>query len=81
MLERCRTAREAIRLADELTSVERTALALDEKDPESARAFLTSFSGNFARAVTQKYWELGDQLWDLFARNFFFTQDQLKAYR
>ncbi len=65
----------------ELPNVERTALALYEKDPESAKAHLTSYSGNFARAVTQKYWELGDQLWELFARDFFFTQEQLKAYR
>jgi dipeptidase len=65
----------------ELPSVERTALALHEKDPESARAFLTSYCGNFARAVTQRYWELGDQLWELFARDFFFTPEQLKSYR
>ena len=65
----------------ELPDVEKKAIALYQKDPESAGAFLTSYCGNFARAVTQRYWELGDLLWELFARDFFFTPEQLKSFR
>jgi dipeptidase len=65
----------------ELADVEKRAVALYEKDPESAKAFMTSYCGNFARGVTQQYWELGDQLWDLFSYDFFFTPEQLKSYR
>jgi dipeptidase len=65
----------------ELPDVEKKGLSLYQKDPESAKAFLTSYCGNFARAVTQRYWELGDLLWELFARDFFFTPEQLKSFR
>jgi dipeptidase len=65
----------------ELPDIEKRAVALYEKDPGSAQAFLTSYCGNFARAVTQRYWELGDLLWEMFARDFFFTPEQLKAFR
>jgi dipeptidase len=64
-----------------LPDVEKRAFVLYQKDPESAKAFLTSYCGNFARAVTQRYWELGDLLWELFARDFFFTPEQLKSFR
>ena len=65
----------------ELPDIEKKAIALYQKDPDSARAYLTSYCGNFARAVTQRYWEMGDLLWELFAHDFFFTPEQLKAFR
>jgi len=65
----------------ELPDVEKKAIALYQDDPEAAKAFLTSYCGNFARAVTQRYWEMGDLLWELFARDFFFTPEQLKSFR
>lgn len=65
----------------ELPSIERTAGDLYKKDPESAKAFLTSYSGNFARAVTQRYWELGDKIWELFAYGFLFSPEQINTFR
>jgi dipeptidase len=54
----------------ELPAVEQRALELWRVDPDSARAFLTAYSGDFARAAEQRYWELGDRLWARFARGF-----------
>ena len=65
----------------ELPSIERTAGDLYKKDPESAKAFLTSYSNNFARAVTQRYWELGDKIWELLAHGFMFTPEQINTFR
>jgi dipeptidase len=65
----------------ELPGVEKKALELYEKKPESAKAFLTSYCGNFARAVTQRFWDLGDQLWILFGHDFLFTPEQIKSTR
>jgi hypothetical protein len=65
----------------ELPSIERTAVNLYERDPELAGAFLTSYSNNFARAVTQRYRELGDQVWDLFGYGFRFSPEQIAEYR
>jgi dipeptidase len=57
----------------ELPDVERKAMEiLKSKDggPEACAKFLTSYSGDFARAAMRKYWELGDTFWGMFARGF-----------
>ena len=38
--------------------------------PEACAAYLTSYSGDFARAAIRKYEELGDTFWTLFGRGF-----------
>jgi len=46
---------------------------LDERGnplPEAHRVFLTQYTNDFARAAMNKWWELGDQFWTLFARGF-----------
>ncbi len=50
----------------ELPLVEKKALELYKKDPAACRAFLTRYSVNFCRAMTHRYWELGDELWSLY---------------
>jgi dipeptidase len=65
----------------ELPGIEKKALELYENEPESAKVFLTSYCGNFAQAVTQRFWDLGDQIWTLFGRDFLFTPEQLKSIR
>lgn len=41
-----------------------------EKEPFSANAYLTKYTGDFARAAIQKYIELGDKFWAMFALGF-----------
>ena len=41
-----------------------------EKEPFSASAYLTKYTGDFARSAVQKYIELGDRFWAMFARGF-----------
>lgn len=65
----------------ESPGIEKQAVALYEKDPDKARAYLTTFCENSARAVTRRYWELGDTLWDMFAYDFHWTPEQLKSFR
>ena len=65
----------------ELPTIEKTAEELYKKDPEQARTFLTSYCNNFARAVTQRYRELGDQLWDLLGYGFQFSPEQIAEFR
>lgn len=59
----------------ELPGIERKALELYKDNPNKARAFVTAYSSSFARAITQRYWELGDALWDLFAYDFIFASE------
>ena len=59
----------------ELPGIERKALELFKENPNKARTFLTAYSSNFARALAQRYWELGDELWDLFAYDFIKTSE------
>jgi len=54
----------------ELPELERRAVELYKKNPDSARAVLTKYSNDFARAAEKRYWELGDSLWTRFARGF-----------
>jgi len=57
----------------ELAEVERTALKLLE-NPDGGEAacakFLTSYTGDFARAAMQRYRELAETFWGLFGRGF-----------
>ena len=50
----------------ELPLVEKKALELYKKDRDACREFLTRYSSNFCRAMTHRYWRLGDSLWSLY---------------
>ena len=39
-------------------------------NPEGLKKYLTQYTNDFARAAMNKYWELGDQFWTMFARGF-----------
>ncbi len=58
----------------ELPLIEKHALALmesgDAADVSAAKEFLTKYTNDFARAAMNKYWELGDIFWKMFARGF-----------
>ncbi len=41
-----------------------------DKEPLTANAYLTRYTNDFARAAIQKYIELGDRFWAMFARGF-----------
>ena len=51
------------RILGELPTLETRALGLFQTDPEGARALLTDYTTALCRAMTHRYWELGDQLW------------------
>ncbi len=38
--------------------------------PPEYRLFLTQYTNDFARAAMNKWWELGDTFWGMFARGF-----------
>ena len=69
------------RVFSELPGVEKRALELFAQDPKSARAFLTAYSSDFARATTQRYWELGDTLWTLFTYDFALTPEDIEKLK
>ncbi len=59
----------------ELPQVEKKALELYKEEgggekAEKYKAYLTSYTNDFARAAIHKYWELGDKFWAMFARGF-----------
>jgi dipeptidase len=58
----------------ELPLVEKEVLALlesgDPADAAQAKKYLTQYTNDFARAAMNKYWELGDKFWTMFARGF-----------
>jgi len=58
----------------ELPLIEKEVLALYESggaaDVEKARKYITQYTNDFARAAMNKYWELGDRFWTMFARGF-----------
>jgi hypothetical protein len=59
----------------DLPSVEKGVLELyknngSEKNYEEVKRYLTKYTNDFARAAMQKYWELGDKFWGMFARGF-----------
>jgi dipeptidase len=39
-----------------------------DKEPMTVNQYLTKYTNDFARAAIQKYWELGDRFWGMFAR-------------
>jgi dipeptidase len=60
---------------NELPGIEQKALELfraetDNGDPMAYREFLTKYTNDFARAAMNRWWELGDQIWMLYARGF-----------
>ncbi len=63
------------RAFQELPFVEKIASDLCGKgdNPEGikkARAYLTKYTNDFARAAMSTYWELGDRFWTMFSRGF-----------
>ena len=52
----------------ELPEIEKKFGELYKTNPEKAIEFLTAYSNDFCRAMTHKYWELGDQLWSIVGR-------------
>ncbi len=46
------------------------ASANPETEPFTAPAYLTKYTGDFARAAMQRYIELGDKFWGMFSRGF-----------
>lgn len=58
----------------ELPLIEKEVLGLlgdgGAADEAAARKYLTQYTNDFARAAMNKYWELGDRFWTMFARGF-----------
>jgi dipeptidase len=51
-------------------SVEEQALALYQRDPNAAEAFLTEYVHDLANRTVERYWQLGDDLWVRFNNSF-----------
>ena len=51
-------------------SFEEEALALYQRDPALAEAFLTEYSVGLANQTVERYWRLGDELWVRFNNSF-----------
>jgi len=47
----------------ELPAIEERALALYQRDPQQAIEFVNAYSNGFARAVVDRMWDVGDQVW------------------
>jgi dipeptidase len=58
------------RAFDEIPMIEKKALELYPENPDKARAFITAYCRDFALAVTERYWDLGDELWADFVSEF-----------
>jgi len=54
----------------ELPAIEQQALALYQHDPQQAIEFLNAYSNGFARAVVDRIWDVGDQIWSKYASGF-----------
>jgi dipeptidase len=59
----------------DLPSIEKKVLELykseaSKENPVKVKEYLTKYSNDFARAAINKYWELGDKFWTMFARGF-----------
>jgi dipeptidase len=59
----------------DLPSIEKKVLELykneaNKENPVKVKEYLTKYSNDFARAAINKYWELGDKFWTMFARGF-----------
>jgi dipeptidase len=55
---------------EELPGVDEKFMELYKENPKKARAFLTKYTGDFARTTMHRWWELGDEFWGRFARGF-----------
>jgi len=69
ILERAKTAREAIHIADQ-AKVEEEALKLHRQNPAKAREFLTAYCVQMADDAVSAYWKLHDDLWESFTQYF-----------
>ncbi len=69
------------RAFNEIPLIEKNALELYAKDPDQARAFLTAYCDDFALAATQRYWDLGDELWFNFGFEFFASPEEMRKWR
>jgi len=56
------------RASIEVPVIEKRFVEIYKNDPEKAVEMLTNYTNDFCRAVTHKYWELGDEFWGLAAR-------------
>jgi dipeptidase len=65
----------------EIPLIEKSSLDLYAQNPEKARAFLTAYCCDFALAATQRYWDLGDELWDAFANDFYLSPEERRKWR
>jgi dipeptidase len=55
----------------DLPEIEKKVAALIKKnETQKAEEYLTKYTNDFARAAMQRYWELGDEFWTMFARGF-----------
>ncbi|MFQ6108086.1 MAG: dipeptidase [Candidatus Aminicenantales bacterium] len=75
-----RFIQEAVREFEEkafadLADIEKRALELWKQtkkgeEPQRLKKYLTKYTNDFARAAMQKWWELGNRFWAMFARGF-----------
>jgi dipeptidase len=65
----------------EIPLIEKNAVEMYGRDPDKAKEFLTAYCRDFALAVTQRYWDLGDELWHSFAFGFYFSPEELRKWR
>lgn len=65
----------------EMPMIEKNGVALYAQDPDKAKAFLTAYCRDFALAATQKYWDLGDELWFAFAYEFPVPLEKLRTWK
>jgi len=54
----------------ELPRIEQHALELFRQDPQRAIEFLNAYSNDFARAVVDRMWDVGDTIWMQYVRGF-----------
>ncbi len=52
----------------ELPAVEQIYLDMVRTDYDAAREYITQYTNDFAHAAMHKWWELGDELWAIYAR-------------
>jgi dipeptidase len=69
------------RAFSEIPLIEKKAIELHGQEPEKARTFMTGYCRDFALAVTEQYWDLGDELWDLFSFQFMISPEVRKKWR
>ena len=61
--------------------IEKKALEIYPEDPDKARAFISAYCRDFALAVTERYWNLGDGLWADFAAEFPPSPEEMAKWR